>query len=211
LDLKPGDSLFFHKDDRFFGNLHLNVAGNKKQPIVFTSYGSGKQPIFTGAKKLQKPTLNKKGNTVIKTEEIPQHLFINGRLQTIARFPNKGWLVMDGGDEKSLKDDELEDYMIDAHGATARMRLKNWEYQYMKIESANNRVLVFDSVLNIYSDERDVRPAKVKMKVSNCFRTFEGAEIYARIASFVSTARKHDKNVFTELCNTFSGYNFLTR
>jgi len=91
------------------------------------------------------------------------------------------------------------------------MRLKNWEYQYMKIESANNRVLVFDSVLNIYSDERDVRPAKVKMKVSNCFRTFEGAEIYARIASFVSTARKHDKNVFTELCNTFSGYNFLTR
>ena len=59
--------------------------------------------------------------------------------------------------------------------------------------------------------ERDVRPAKVKMKVSNCFRTFEGAEIYARIASFVSTARKQDKNVFSELCNTFNGYNFLTR
>ncbi len=59
--------------------------------------------------------------------------------------------------------------------------------------------------------ERDVRPAKVKMKVSNCFRSFEGAEIYARIASFVSTTRKHDRNVFSELCNTFNGYNFLTR
>jgi len=59
--------------------------------------------------------------------------------------------------------------------------------------------------------ERDVRPAKVKMKVSNCFRTFEGADIYARIASFVSTTRKHDRNVFSELCNTFNGYNFLTR
>lgn len=58
--------------------------------------------------------------------------------------------------------------------------------------------------------ERDVRPAKVKMKVSNCFRTFEGAEIYARIASFVSTTRKHDRIVFSELCNTFSGHNFLT-
>ena len=56
----------------------------------------------------------------------------------------------------------------------------------------------------------DRKPAKLKMKVSNCFRTFEGAEIYARIASFVSTARKHDKNVFSELFNTFSGYNFLT-
>ncbi len=58
--------------------------------------------------------------------------------------------------------------------------------------------------------ERDVRPAKVKLKVSNCFRTFEGAEIYARIASFVSTARKHDRNIYTELCTTFSGHNFLT-
>ena len=59
--------------------------------------------------------------------------------------------------------------------------------------------------------ERDVRPAKVKMKVSNCFRSSEGADIYARIASFVSTTRKHDRNVFSELCNTFNGYNFLTR
>jgi transposase len=58
--------------------------------------------------------------------------------------------------------------------------------------------------------ERDVRPAKVKLKVSNCFRTFEGAEIYARIASFVSTTRKHDRNIFSELYTTFEGHNFIT-
>ena len=58
--------------------------------------------------------------------------------------------------------------------------------------------------------ERDARPAKVKLKVSNCFRSYEGAEIYARIASFVSTARKHNRNVYSELYTTFSGYNFLT-
>ncbi len=58
--------------------------------------------------------------------------------------------------------------------------------------------------------ERDVRPAKIKMKVSNCFRSFEGAEIYASIASFVSTVRKHDRNVFSELCTTFEGHNFIT-
>ena len=59
--------------------------------------------------------------------------------------------------------------------------------------------------------ERDIRPAKVKQKISNCFRTFKGAEIYARIEGFVSTARKHDCNVFSELCTTFEGHNFLTR
>lgn len=57
--------------------------------------------------------------------------------------------------------------------------------------------------------ERDIRPVKVKMKVSNCFRTMEGAEIYARIESFVSTARKNKRNIFVELANTLNGYNFL--
>jgi len=58
--------------------------------------------------------------------------------------------------------------------------------------------------------ERDIRPAKIKQKISNCFRTFTGAEIYARIEGFVSTARKHNCNVFSELCTTFDGYNFIT-
>ncbi|MBA7583619.1 IS66 family transposase ISRfsp1 [subsurface metagenome] len=58
--------------------------------------------------------------------------------------------------------------------------------------------------------ERDIRPAKIKQKISNCFRTFTGAEIYARIEGFVSTARKHNQNVFSELCTTFEEYNFIT-
>jgi transposase len=58
--------------------------------------------------------------------------------------------------------------------------------------------------------ERDIRPSKVKQTVSNCFRTFTGAEIYARIQGFVSTARKHNRNVFSELRTTFEGHNFIT-
>jgi transposase len=57
--------------------------------------------------------------------------------------------------------------------------------------------------------ERDIRPVKVKMKVSNCFRTLRGAEIYARIESFISTARKNNCNIFEELTMTMDGYNFL--
>jgi len=57
--------------------------------------------------------------------------------------------------------------------------------------------------------ERDIRPAKVKQKISNCFRTVTGADIYARIEGFVSTARKNNRNVFSELCATFEGRNFI--
>lgn len=53
--------------------------------------------------------------------------------------------------------------------------------------------------------ERDLRPAKVKQKVSNCFRTLAGAACYARISSFVSTMRKNGLNVVEQLTNVLSG------
>ena len=62
--------------------------------------------------------------------------------------------------------------------------------------------------------ERDIRPVKVKQKISNCFCTFKGAEIYARIEGFIpiatGTSRKNQRNVFSELCTAFEGYNFVT-
>ena len=53
--------------------------------------------------------------------------------------------------------------------------------------------------------ERDIRPTKTKMKVSGCFRTQYGAEIYARIQSFISTVRKLQFNSFNELYTVLSG------
>ena len=57
--------------------------------------------------------------------------------------------------------------------------------------------------------KRDLRPAKVKQKISNCLRTEQGARIYARIEGFISSARKNNQNVFNELFNTFTCENFL--
>lgn len=57
--------------------------------------------------------------------------------------------------------------------------------------------------------ERDLRPVKTKLKVSGCFRTQQGAKIYARVFGFISTAQKHQVNIFKELRNTFTGNNFI--
>jgi transposase len=57
--------------------------------------------------------------------------------------------------------------------------------------------------------ERDLRPVKVKQKISGCFRTRVGAQHYARISSFLSTVRKQHRHVFKELRRVFLGDSFL--
>ena len=52
--------------------------------------------------------------------------------------------------------------------------------------------------------ERDLRPAKIKQKVSGCFRTQQGAEVYARLQAVISTSRKQERNVFAVLRNLFA-------
>jgi len=52
--------------------------------------------------------------------------------------------------------------------------------------------------------ERDLRPAKVKQKVSGCFRTGHGAGVYARVQAVMATCRKQGRNVFLTLRTLFA-------
>jgi transposase len=57
--------------------------------------------------------------------------------------------------------------------------------------------------------ERDLRPVKVKQKVSGGFRSSSGSQSYSQIYSFISTMRKMKRQVFQEMRSVIEGNPFV--
>jgi len=56
--------------------------------------------------------------------------------------------------------------------------------------------------------ERDIRMFKVKLKVSGCFRSMEGARDFAAVMSYAGTARKHGISAFKAIKDALLGCSF---
>jgi transposase len=57
--------------------------------------------------------------------------------------------------------------------------------------------------------ERDLRMMKVKQKISGCFRTWTGAEVFAAVRSYLATARKQGMSMLRAAYLAFAGTPFI--
>ena len=53
--------------------------------------------------------------------------------------------------------------------------------------------------------ENDLRMTKVQQKISGCFRSLEGAQIFCRVRSYLSTCRKQGADGKPRIDPAFSG------
>lgn len=63
----------------------------------------------------------------------------------------------------------------------------------------------FDIPFDNNQAERDVRMMKLKQKISECFRSVDGACMFSRIRECLSTLRKQNRSIVDTLIHLLSG------
>ena len=83
--------------------------------------------------------------------------------------------------------------------------------QINSLKKARDKIFTFLLYPNVPPDnngsERAIRNLKVKLKVSQQFKSSKGAKNYATLRSIIDTARKRDMNEFETMIDIFNGEN----
>jgi len=91
-------------------------------------------------------------------------------------------------------------------GKTARSKARNL---LERLRDFENETLRFMDDKNVpFSNnqaENDLRMTKVQQKISGCFRSMDGAKIFCRIRSYISTCRKQGVTATEALRLLFQG------
>jgi len=144
--LKPGDRVLFKRGDTFNGSLHITASGTEGNPIVFSNYGTGSEPVISGFSTISDWTNNGRGifSKVLECSSEPMMVVFDGANTGMGRFPDNDWLTIDSHfGNTSLSDAELNSSTINWTGATVTIKVNRYTTNYLTIGSHSGNTINF--------------------------------------------------------------------
>jgi len=156
----PGDNILFKKGDTFYGSITISQSGTAGNPITFSSYGSGVQPVITGFTTVSSWT--NLGNNIwestdaVSTLDTVNMVTVNGVNTAMGRYPNAdaawgGYLpIQSHSGTTSLTNSSLAG--TDWTGAGLVIRNSLYTIARSVINSQNGSTITFSSSTANFSD-----------------------------------------------------------
>jgi len=145
--LQAGDQVLFQRGGTFPGHLTLNVSGSPAQPIVIGAFGSGPQPVISGATNVTGWSVHQGNIWRANVAQPVKYVHVNGTLMTLARYPNTGWLRVNTASTTQLNSASLTQANGYWNGAELVLRSTNWCYENAVVNNFNNGTLAFPSIV----------------------------------------------------------------
>lgn len=156
-----GATILFKRGDTFRGTVELK---GDPENTTFGAYGSGENPVISGSVEITGWSVYSDSvfvadvGNLIEPDRAIHHLFVNGKLMTIARYPNvdasdKGWLQTgDSVNKSSFSDQALTENPRNAQnywvGANVRIRTFSWLFEIRKVAGySSDGTITMDSAL----------------------------------------------------------------
>ena len=91
-------------------------------------------------------------------------------------------------------------------GRTARSKSRNLLERLRAVETETLRLMTDARVPFTHNQSaNDIRMTKLQQTISGCFRSLQGAQIFGRVRSYLSTCRKHGISPTDALRTLFAG------
>jgi hypothetical protein len=109
---------------------------------------------------------------------------------------------------------EYDRLLSEGRKALAQMNKKTWEYEDLnamlnRLANSKESYMLFmrDYKVPFPNNlaERDLRSEKTKEKVSGLFRSWDGIVAHSKVRSFISTAKKRSKDLFSSIMQVMEG------
>ena len=124
-----GDQVLFQRGGNFVGQLTWYGSGSAAANIVIGAYGTGAAPVINGATTVTGWTQHSGSIYKASVASAVKFVYVNGALQTLARYPNTGWLRVNTSTNTSLTSTGITQGSGHWNGASLVIRSTNWCYE----------------------------------------------------------------------------------
>jgi len=146
--LYPGDKILFNRGDEFYGEIVVRYSGSEQNPILFSAYGEGNKPVLKGSVSINnwKREDGKKYKATVNDSIL--NFYVDGVMQTSARYPNSGFLFVDEQIDPDTKfyDADLPGEDNYWNGAMIRYRTCDWVTRHGVVTAHENKCITLREV-----------------------------------------------------------------